>query len=174
MTRRKSFLILMAVWSALILSYCAYKESVLRFGNTAVLEIIPSDPRDIFRGDYIILDYKISRAGNGNISAGDVVYVPLIKDGNFHKAGDISFTKPKSGLFIKGTVRGQTGNPAIEYGIENYFVPEGKGRELERIRNSGSLSAVIKIDPYGNAAIKDLYINGKKADFKNDKNFETD
>jgi len=174
MTRRKSFLILMAVWVALIFSYCAYKEYVLYYGNTAVLEIVPVDPRDLFRGDYVILDYKISRVENEMLSIGDVVYVSLVKDGDFHVAERVSFARPKEGLFIKGTVSENNGkNFTIIYGIENYFVPEDKGRELENARDLKTLSVIVKIDSYGNASIKDLYVNGKKADFKNHENVKT-
>jgi len=168
MTRRKSFLILMAVWFALIFSYCAYKEYVLYYGNTAFLEVVPVDPRDLFRGDYVILDYKISRIENEMLSVGDIVYVFLVKDGDFHTAERVSFARPKSGLFIKGIVSENNGkNFTIIYGIENYFVPEGKGLELENARDSETLSVAVKINSYGNAAIKNLYVNGKKADFKN-------
>lgn len=48
----------------------------------------------------------------------------------------------------------------VKYGIENYFVPEGEGRDLERAKPSETVSIRIVVDKYGNAAIKAVLMNG--------------
>ena len=35
----------------------------LTTGETILLRVVPVDPRDLFRGDYVILSYEISRPG---------------------------------------------------------------------------------------------------------------
>jgi uncharacterized membrane-anchored protein len=50
----------------------------------------------------------------------------------------------------------------VRYGIESYFVPEGKGRPLEDTAREKKLAAVIAVDARGNAAIKALMIDGKR------------
>jgi uncharacterized membrane-anchored protein len=49
----------------------------------------------------------------------------------------------------------------VRYGIESYFVPEGKGVALEQLARDKKLAAVIAVDAKGNAAIKGLMIDGK-------------
>ena len=50
----------------------------------------------------------------------------------------------------------------VRYGIESYFVAEGKGRPLEETARERKLAAVIAVDGKGNAAIKRLMIDGKQ------------
>lgn len=50
----------------------------------------------------------------------------------------------------------------VRYGIESYFVAEGKGRGLEKTARERKLAAVIAVDARGNAAIKGLEIDGKR------------
>ncbi|MDR1942304.1 MAG: GDYXXLXY domain-containing protein [Endomicrobium sp.] len=185
MDRKKAFFILMALWFCLIAFYTGYKEYNLKFGRSVMLRVIPVDPRDLFRGDYIELDYEISRIKAGQriiapyggyleeqmLRDGQTIYVELIKDGKYYKSGNLYLDRPKNGLFIKGKIeRGFSGfsqsDFTIIYGIENYFLPEDAGREIELERDMNKVTAEITINSYGNASIKHIYINDKKAEFK--------
>ena len=53
----------------------------------------------------------------------------------------------------------------LHYGIESFFVPEGTGRELEKMVGDKKISAVIAIDDDGNAAIKGLHV-GRPANLR--------
>ncbi|MCL2145288.1 MAG: GDYXXLXY domain-containing protein [Endomicrobia bacterium] len=177
MNRKKYFLLLLSAWFLMIGSYTVYKESLLRYGKEVMLRVIPVDPRDLFRGDYVILSYEISSisgeqkifgsygedAEEEKIYYGETVYVALIEDGEYYKGGNIYKSRPKRGLFIKGKIR----DGAIVYGIENFFVPEGEGKIIEDARNRNKVSAKVFINSYGSALVKELYIDGKKAVFKN-------
>lgn len=185
--RKTAFLALMAIWFSVIASYSAYKEIILRFGHSVMLETMPFDPVDLFRGDYVNLRYDINVANKNqkildyrggvssyNITGGETVYVMLVKDGKFYKGGDIRLKKPEKGLFIKGkaeTAPHPEFNAGSEffifYGIENYFVPEGRGPEIEYAAMRGKLSVQIRLGPDGEAVIEAIYIDGKKTDFKN-------
>ena len=48
----------------------------------------------------------------------------------------------------------------VKYGIENYFVPEGEGRVLERPKPGETVSIRLVVDRNGNAAIKAVLVNG--------------
>lgn len=50
---------------------------------------------------------------------------------------------------------------SVRYGIESYFVPEGKGKPLEQMAREKKLAALIAVDAKGNAAIKGLMIDGR-------------
>ena len=53
-----------------------------------------------------------------------------------------------------------TGDLFLSYGIESYFVPEGKGLELEKMAVERKLAAVIAVNRDGNSAIKGLMVDG--------------
>jgi uncharacterized membrane-anchored protein len=143
-------------------------------GERILLKVVPVDPRDMFRGDYVVLSYDISRVPPGGIDgipqAGNwwsrradrdqwlmdrTVYATLEPDtdGRHWKAGTFSVSKPGSGRFIRGTYALQYGQNPIQFGIEAYYVEEGHGLELERLRNARQLSAEIALAPWGQAKL---------------------
>jgi uncharacterized membrane-anchored protein len=50
----------------------------------------------------------------------------------------------------------------LNYGIENYFVPEGTGRELEKLVGDRKIAALIAVSDGGKAGIKGLVVDGKR------------
>ena len=59
---KKSFVILAVILQLIVLAYMAgEREYVLRNGKVIHLRTAPIDPRDLFRGDYVRLNYEISR-----------------------------------------------------------------------------------------------------------------
>lgn len=59
------------------------RVALLRSDTVVTLETTPIDPRDLFRGDYVILNYAISRLplneleGDDDFTSGDSIYVEL-------------------------------------------------------------------------------------------------
>jgi uncharacterized membrane-anchored protein len=165
------------------------RVSLLRSENVVTLRTAPVDPRDIFRGDYVILTYDISRihfpevAGDDEFGYDDDIFVELAPNGETWNAVAIwrENREPQEGhLIIRGQVNsivGETrptgiperdsipcpncGTVGIDYGIESYFVPEGEGRELENIRNDGKLTVDVALGKDGTPAIKQLRIDGE-------------
>ena len=142
------------------------RGSALLTGETVLLRVVPVDPRDLLRGDYVILGYEISRVPPGGIQGlgsfdegrGQTVYVTLIPepDGQHYRGGGMSTQPPPPGVrFIRGTL---TGPARIEFGIESYFVQEGKGKEYEDAIRSRRLSAEVALTPDGRAALRGLRI----------------
>ncbi|MBA2400538.1 MAG: GDYXXLXY domain-containing protein, partial [Bradyrhizobium sp.] len=43
----------------LILAMVFQRAAILRDGKEVRLEVVPVDPRDLFRGDYVVLGYRI-------------------------------------------------------------------------------------------------------------------
>ena len=130
-------------------------------GDTVRLRVIPIDPRDLFRGEYVILGYDISRLPRhstlGVPSPGDIVYVELNrKQGSTEwEAVKWSRHRPTRGIFLRGTVQSYS---RVEYGIESYFVEEGQGPEYERAVRSGDLYADIVVDDEGRGIVRKLII----------------
>lgn len=174
MEKKKAFILIGIFWLIIIIGFVAAKEFTLRTGTQVLLKTVPVDPRDLFRGDYVILRYKISTLDLNKIPAdyvdfktGDKIYLTLDKKNGYGVPAKIYRNSPESEeLFLKGIVKDVRGKRlTVEYGIESYFVPEGKGKEIERVRGR-TLDVKASIDKFGNAAIKSLLMDGKEITFK--------
>ena len=161
-------------------SMVALHAAPLMFGETIRLKVVPVDPRDVMRGDYVILSYAISNVPGAGIEGipdannhawrywrdawldERTVYVTLEPDadGKSWRSAKASVNKPASGKFIRGKyVRyGSQGLPEIQFGIEAYYVQEGAGEKLEQARNARSLVAEVALMPSGQAALRDLIV----------------
>jgi uncharacterized membrane-anchored protein len=161
------FFLILGLQLALLLALIGSKQVTLLTGKRVLLETIPVDPRDLFRGDYVILNYTISRIDREkwrerSYQPGEQIYVTLRPRGRFWDAEQVSQTAPgDSALFLRGKVTHAAGDTLrVEYGIESYFVPEGTGHELERAAGKG-LAVEAAIDRAGRAAIQRVVVEGQ-------------
>ena len=170
---------LVALIQTAVLVHIIYgRIALLRDGREIVAEVIPVDPRDIFRGDYVILGYGFSQGGNvpvpNETMQGDTVYVTLMPGeapGQWEVASSsLSLAAPANPdhVVLKGIVNsiynrpGQGPTASVRYGIESYFVPEGTGRELEKKVLEKKISAVLAVGTSGDVAIKALVVDGER------------
>ena len=162
--RERVLLILAVVFQLLVLGSMIVQSGWTHFtGDTVLFRVVPVDPRDMFRGDYVILRYEFSglRPVGGTISDessnGQEVFVVLAldADGRHWRGTSASFDRPAMGRFIKGKV---VGPGRIEFGIESFFVQEGKGKEYEDARNAHRLSAEVALTEDGEASLKRLVL----------------
>jgi uncharacterized membrane-anchored protein len=163
---------------ALLILMVADRVRILREGREVTLQTRPVDPRDLLRGDYVVLGYDISQlpagalAGQPTAERNPVVFVKLAPDANglyqavsVH-AEPVTVTAPE--VLIRGHVSYSCGSTSrtfcdkltIRYGLESYFVPEGEGKTLEQARNQQKLRVVAAVLPSGRAAIKRLLLDG--------------
>jgi uncharacterized membrane-anchored protein len=142
-----------------VAAIAVHKEWLLHSGRELVVQTAPIDPRDIFRGDYVRLDYLFSRLPlaridasltRGGVRKGQVVYLGMQVDAQGVARADKVYAEPPAGAFLRGYAasdwpfRGFQGSsrafpdsPAplqLRYGIEQYYVQQGRGHELERLR----------------------------------------
>ncbi len=182
------------VWRALatalllglvLLALVEQRARILRGGTEIRLRSVPVDPRDLFRGDYVILAYPISTveadaAGQPGFERGERVYVSLGRDEQgFAKATGVTRDWPKAGdgtVVIAGRVTstsacatnengdfdcsGRRNRLRIAYGLESYFVPQGEGKAIETT-DKARIEVVAAVSSSGEAAIKRLLIDGK-------------
>jgi uncharacterized membrane-anchored protein len=152
------------------------RASILRSGRDVLLKTVPVDPRDLLRGDYVILSYDISRL-QPELFKGDTpkqseeaeVYVRLERqlDG-FWAATEASFAplSPAGDSVVLRSLpftyypSSALSSVNVEYGIERFYVPEGEGRTLEEARNAEALSVNIRVDAKGKAQIREIAVNG--------------
>ena len=97
----------------------------------------------------------------GDINTGDTVYVGLSNIDGDEFSLDVQTGEPsdRTDLFIKGQVASRKGDViTVDYGVEQYFIPEGRGLEIEQALE---LEVRVKINRAGTAAIDALIVDGE-------------
>jgi uncharacterized membrane-anchored protein len=150
---------------------------LLKVGREITLPIRPVDPRDIFKGEYVRLGYEIDSLPVGLLEGSPpaknaALYVVLEKkDGGTWVPIKLTRDRPAETSPERVVLKGRAthawfadrpnARQHVRYGIESYFVPEGRGKQLEDLARERKLAALIAVDGRGNAAIKGLIIDGK-------------
>ncbi len=171
---RKTFIIAMLIPAIVILAFIGYNYYTYSTGKEILLKTVPVDPWDLFRGDYVNLRYEISTIDlsripyEGDFVADDDVYAVLSSGEKFWYVTRVGKNKPalqKNEVCMKGKVMSSGNTLRVDYGIESYFVPEGKGRDIEM--NIRDTSVKVSVDSNCRAIIKELYIKDEPVKFGN-------
>ncbi len=142
----------------------------LMYGQEILIKTRPVDPRDVFRGDYVVLSYDINELPIGRVPAvfktedqweklrQVPLYVLLKKEGAFYVADSAAFERPAEGIYLRAffqypvwsqnpTGMGSTDMSGIQvtYNLDQYFVPENTGTTLEELARKGELTATVKV-----------------------------
>lgn len=167
---RRVLMITAAAQLLILVAMIGLRALPLLTGQTVLVRVVPVDPRDLFRGDYVILSYDFSRVPAQEIEGlpetwrgkraqweDRTIYVPLVQDADrvHWKAEKVTAVKPATGPFLKGKM-GRYGS--LRFGIESYFVQEGTGRRYEQAIRDRKLSAELAVTSTGQAALRALRI----------------
>lgn len=146
-----------------LLAWAGYHEIVRRTAPTVLLQTRPVDPRDILRGDYMILNYEISRPGKAVKTTGSAdgdIFVVLKPEGKYHVIEEILAEEPSAAEtrpWVRATPRGGRDASTLDYGIERYFVPEGRGTPTFKVMEvEASVSAQHRL------YIRRVLLDGKR------------
>jgi uncharacterized membrane-anchored protein/uncharacterized membrane protein len=133
-------------------------ESLLARGELIKLELQPVDPRSLLQGDYVVLRYSISSMPiSPEPRMNEKVSIGLVKNeqgvyeysGSFLKGKVENVKQPGIDVWITGRYKG---SGQMEYGIENYFVAEGTGLDLqEKVEYAN-----VKVSKNGDAILESL------------------
>jgi uncharacterized membrane-anchored protein len=165
-TRLIAFLALVVLQVLVVGNMARGRQVILDSGARVTLGTRPIDPRDLFRGDYVVLEYEISRIDLNEVSwnapyaeAGQNVWVVLNAAERLARPVAVLDVHPASDeVAIRGSVMWASGDSvAIGYGIREYFVPEGTGWEVERAQE---VDVVVAIADDGTAVIDYLILDG--------------
>ena len=166
----KLLILVLALQTAWILGTTIMQEHTLATGKIILLETRRVDPRDLLRGDYLILNYKISDVPvnlfsppvKKDLPAGTKVFVALARGTNgffeVRRAGTNAFEPAADEVLLSGKTGWRSWNTNaihIDYGLENYFVGEGMGNP------TGKLTAQIVMPASGRASLKQVFVDGK-------------
>ncbi len=165
--------------TAALIAMVAAKQRTLANGTPIVLQTEPIDPRSLFRGDYVRLNYAIGllEAENfpitGDFKWYETIFVLLRKGEQYWEPVSIHAERPDAPpghVVIRGEVKSKWGRwrdgkqvagMNVRFGIENYFVPEGEGMALERPAEGDVVSILVAVDDSGTAGIKGVLVNGE-------------
>jgi uncharacterized membrane-anchored protein len=179
-TKQTKFLLAIALQTVIIFAVIIFKLSVLTGGTEVLLKVEPVDPRGLLRGDYVTFQYRISNLApyhfrGQQMKNGETVYVILSQGGKYWEAQSAQKSRPSEDeVFIKGRVesggvesQSETSAPRrfndssirVVYGVEQYFIPEGKGQNFSFAHKEAA--AKVAVDENGNAGLKQIYVNDK-------------
>ncbi|APW61493.1 GDYXXLXY domain-containing protein [Paludisphaera borealis] len=147
---------------------------MFRDSRVVLLQVVPVDPRDLMRGDYVILSYPFSRLPSGEVEGlpgpytsdnqqawhGRPVFVTLVPeaDGSHYRGELVSASPPPSGtVYIQGTLQSAS---RIDFGIESFYVQEGQGKAYEEAVKQNQLWAEVALTPNGWGTVRGLRIEG--------------
>ena len=150
---------------------------LLTSGREITLPIVPVDPRDLFRGEYVRLGYDIGRVPvrllEGPRPRPNAPFFVVLEKNAQGVWTPLKISRAKPGeaspdrivLKARSAFRWPPGTSpnadlGARYGIESYFVPEGQGKRLEDLAREKRMAVLIVVDGRGNAAIKGLLIDG--------------
>ncbi|MCX7002173.1 MAG: GDYXXLXY domain-containing protein [bacterium] len=168
-------LAIVALLQVAVLAYMAgEREWILQNGQTVHLRTAPVNPRDPMRGDYVALDYDIAHVPlalctgdialalvrSNVIARGTSVYAVLTTNDSVAHLVTLTDQRPADGSYIRGRID-NSWRPGVtaRYGIEAYFMQQGKALALERGRVREGiqvpLEMAVALSPRGVAVIKD-------------------
>jgi uncharacterized membrane-anchored protein len=148
---------------ALVLAAMAgEREWIVRTGEGVWLRTAPVDPRDLFRGDYVALEYEVSHVEADKLRGAladpqamsreleKTVYAALRRDeSGIAEVESLSDARPAGGLCLRGRLERYPrwmGTSHVVYGIEAMFVEQGKGLEIEQARNREDVQVPMEVE----------------------------
>lgn len=154
MTKRYRFLLAVAIPLFILLAMTIKPQATVLFGQEVVLETKAYDPTDLFRGDYVAINFAISDVPKSKVTLpldkvhNKNLYVSLKQEGKYHVVDQVSDTKPKQGVYLKGKFQdwfNETNTFRVDYSLDKYFLEQGTGMDLENESMKGGLIGTVKI-----------------------------
>ncbi len=164
---RARFIVAAMLIQFLVLAWMAgERELVYRTGRVVYLRTMPVDPQDYFRGDYVRLNYEISSIGQNLWRDGLKdrkkeddsyrrhkqsvrIYTALkVGDSGIAELQYVTDRKPEKDFFIRGKLQQNTWGASMQalYGIEAYFVQQGRGLEIEKGMNRDGITVPLEME----------------------------
>jgi uncharacterized membrane-anchored protein len=165
---RNRLIVIMAVvvlQGLVLLSWSAYHSIARAHGRVIRLETEVFDPWDPLRGDFMVLNYRISTIDVSEAESipppGTFIWVRLKESGLYWKVAGYEPSPPDTegdDVFVRGVVVNSRSPDTlrVEYGIERYFVPEGKGTP-----GDGVITVDAVVLPSRDLRIKTVYLDGE-------------
>ncbi len=157
------------LWLLIVFLFFSFQSIMDATSQDIWVKPVPVDPRDIFRGEYVRLQYDFSTFDTKAFDPSApfpeknrIIYAVMKEAGDIYQLDYFTTKRPSSDrIFLRGFIAGrhyegfQYQGVFINFNLESYFVPEGKGPELEK--NIGDrLKVKIRVNRFGWARIIDI------------------
>jgi len=173
--------------TGVLLSMVWDRAAILNDGTPILLKTEPVDPRSLFRGYYVDLNYEINRLelarleGDMTFERWQTIFVALEKQNGYWSATSAFGEWPSvigDQVIIQGTIERlvyednlcgfdddascKIKSLIVRYGIDSYFIPEGDGKKIEDMMrdNREEFRIGVSVDSEGKAAIRGLLLKG--------------
>jgi uncharacterized membrane-anchored protein len=178
MTKKQGLYLLIAFQVMILLGMFGKAFYPLWVGKEILLKVEAKDPRDIFRGNYVVLNYNfnnidltntkndIDSATLANFNFGDKVYLEMKPDSAYYQVVGVWLQKPQTDNICMQAIVQQ--RPYARYinlkaGIESYFTTTTNAKNIEKAtswasRDSVEVAVAVCVTSNGLARIKELRI----------------
>lgn len=183
------FALVVALQLLLLLGLVGRHSYTLATGTEVTLKSEPFDPWDPLKGQYVRLRYNISTfqltdttGAAPPFQSGQMVWVTLKEGAPFWTVTTVTKERPAVGpdeVAVRARVQWvqwwqdlkeppfaefRNGQVSLEYGVEEFYVPEGEGPKLEQQRDGITVKA--KVDRFGQMALSQVLVNGEPVKWK--------
>jgi uncharacterized membrane-anchored protein len=170
--RAKQLVLACSLPVLILLGMCFTPVYTMLNGEEMILQTKPLDPSDLFRGDYVTLQYEAEEVPISLVDKAVItrlqkiggqfdVYVLMEKKSGVHTPMKVTLEKPDKGLYLKGTInytdkdnQGQE-TAFLEYNLDNYYLEDNTGTEWEKASAKGEILAKLKVNN-GYAVLTDI------------------
>jgi len=160
------FAVIVLAQVLVVLALVVREERLLASGTEITLEVVPVDPRDLLRGDYVTLGYKaqnLEGVSGDFASVGETIYVVFERRGTYWVPTDYNRDRlspsslPGDAVQIEARVTSSNlGRLRVDYpNLDRYYIEAGSG-------NPPSIpDAVVSVTGGGEARLVRLLIDGQ-------------
>ena len=157
MKNKKTFLLAVLIPLLILLAMTIKPQATVLFGQDIVLETKAYDPTDLFRGDYVAISLAISEIPKSKVTlpidkvSNKNLYVSLKQEGKYYVVDQVSETKPKQGIYLRGKFQntynqfGEADKFSVDYSLDKYFLEQGSGKDLQQESYTGGLVGTVKV-----------------------------
>lgn len=163
-----TFIAAILVQVLILVGVPARKAYTLATGKSILLKVQPVDPYSILSGYYVTLGFDISRLeafpNAPEFAKDEVCYAVVEEDAEgLWKPVSLERELPKNLPDNRIALQGRIRYARIEYGIEDFYIAETKRSAIaDDLRDNQNKARVeVKVDPRGNAALKQLRIEDR-------------
>jgi uncharacterized membrane-anchored protein len=184
---KRWFSLIVAVQTLFIVGEAASYTIQARTGQEVILKVLPVDPRSVFMGNYMALQFDISRLdtrtvpfsdSGATIKAGEPIFVAVAPGKPWAKpvaaSVDRSGVEGRGSVVLRGTVTsveqagGANTRPTmlhVDYGINRFYFPEARQETVtERMRrpdgSPAEITVTVSVPPSGRPIPRAVRLDG--------------
>jgi uncharacterized membrane-anchored protein len=181
MSKKQGLVLIIVVQLVILVAMFVKAFYPLYIGQEILLKVEARDPRDIFRGNFVDLNYNFNQIDLDSVKNdldsialskvhfGDKFYLELKQEGKYYKPVAVWKEKPNSqGIFMRILANGEFYGRIlyVKGGIESYFTSTENALKIEKLssfanRDSVTVEVAVKVAFDGAARIAQVNITEK-------------